>query len=139
MTDLENGRRRFLAAAALGAAGAASGLGSRDAAAAQEKTSGATAGRLEILAAFRARQGLEDDLRRATLAVVEPTRAEAGCIRFSVLEDEGQPGVFFIRETWESDAALKAHFEQPYLKRLVEQHKTLLDGTLTLHRLKVYD
>ena len=138
MSDLENGRRRFLAAAALGAAGAASGLGSRDAAAAEEK-SGATAGRLEILASFRARKGLEDDLRRATLAVVEPTRAEAGCIRFSVLEDEGQTGVFFIRETWESDAALKAHFEQPYLKRLVEQHKILLDGTLTLHRLKVYD
>lgn len=93
---------------------------------------------IEVLAAFRAREGMADALRAATLAVVEPTRAEAGCIRFDVWEDSDARGTFFIRETWKSDADLQAHFQQPYLVDLVEQHKDLLAAPLRLHKLDIY-
>lgn len=91
---------------------------------------------IEILAIFRAKPGYEDALRQATLDVVEPTRKESGCIRFDVSEDRESPGAFFISETWESEAALDAHFQQPYLQHLVELHKQLLDGELKLHKLR---
>lgn len=93
---------------------------------------------IEVLAAFRARDGKADALRAATLAVVEPTRAEPGCIRFDVLEDRATRGVFFIRETWRSEADLEAHFAQSYLVDLVEQHKDLLAAPLKLHKLEIY-
>lgn len=94
---------------------------------------------IEVLAAFRAREGKADALRQATLDVVAPTRAEAGCIRFDVVEDIEEPGMFFIRETWKSDADLAEHFKQDYLVRLVELHKDLLAAPLKLHRLRTWD
>ncbi|MFK0332382.1 putative quinol monooxygenase [Rhizobium sp. NPDC090275] len=93
---------------------------------------------IEVIAAFRAKPGSEDKLREATLAIVEPTRREEGCIQFVVHEDTDAPGTFFIRESWRDQAALTAHFEQPYLKALVELHKDILAEPLKLHNLKVH-
>jgi quinol monooxygenase YgiN len=94
---------------------------------------------IEVIAAFRAKPGKEDELRSATLAIVEPTRREAGCIQFVVLEDADAPGTFFIRESWRDQAALDAHFAEPYLRDLVELHKEILADPLKLHQLKVYE
>jgi quinol monooxygenase YgiN len=93
---------------------------------------------IEVIAAFRAKPGKEDQLREATLAIVEPTRREAGCIQFVVLEDKDAPGTFFIRESWKDQAALDAHFAEPYLKALVELHQEILGEPLKLYNLKVY-
>lgn len=93
---------------------------------------------IEIMAIFKAKPGQEDALRKATLEIIEPTRAEPGCVQFVVQEDVEKPGSFFIRETWQSQQDLDAHFQMPYLQNLVELHKTLLDGELKLHPLKVY-
>ncbi|WP_437616421.1 putative quinol monooxygenase [Erwinia sp. V71] len=93
---------------------------------------------IEVIAAFSAKPGKEDALRKATLDVVEPTRAESGCVQFVVHEDLNQPGAFFIRETWKSQEDLDKHFQMPYLQNLVELHKELLAGELKLHQLKVY-
>lgn len=93
---------------------------------------------IEVLAVFSSKAGKEDALRQATLDVVEPTRQESGCVQFVVNEDVDKPGTFFIRETWKSQDDLDAHFQQPYLKNLVELHKELLDGELKLHKLTVY-
>lgn len=78
-------------------------------------------------------------MRQATLAVVEPTRREHGCVQFVVHEDLDNPGAFFIREPWTDRAALDAHFQMPYLKDLVEQHKSLLAEPLNLHTVKVHE
>lgn len=93
---------------------------------------------IEAIFAFRARPGKEDELRQATLAIVEPTRAEDGCIQFVVMEDTATPGQFFIRETWRDQAALDAHFAQPYLKDLVDLHARILAEPLKMHPLKVF-
>jgi quinol monooxygenase YgiN len=93
---------------------------------------------IEAIFAFRALPGKEDELREATLAIVEPTRCEDGCIQFVVSEDISSPGTFFIRETWRDQKALDAHFAQPYLKELVEIHKRILAEPLKMHPLKVY-
>jgi quinol monooxygenase YgiN len=94
---------------------------------------------IEAIFAFRAKPGKEDQLREATLAIVEPTRREEGCIQFVVLEDINAPGTFFIRETWRDQTALDAHFAQPYLKALGEIHKEVLAEPLKQHTLKVYE
>lgn len=90
---------------------------------------------LHLIAEFKARPGVEDELREATLAVVAPSRAEAGNIRFDLRENADAPGHFFIVECWTDRAALERHFAEPYLVDLVEKHKRLLDGPLVLHEL----
>lgn len=93
---------------------------------------------IEAIFAFRALPGMEDELREATLSIVEPTRAEDGCLQFVVMEDTATPGAFFIRETWRDQAALDAHFQQPYLRDLVELHKRVLAEPLKMHPLKIH-
>lgn len=51
----------------------------------------------------------------ATLAAMEATRQEEGCISYVISADLADPGRFLIFEEWESGDALKAHFTQPHM------------------------
>lgn len=48
---------------------------------------------------------VEDALRR----LLEPTRAEPGCIRYELFVDRERPQRFYMQETWADDQALAAH------------------------------
>lgn len=93
-------------------------------------------GSVFVIAEFKARPGKEDELRKATLAIVHPTRKEPGSLRFSVYEVETNPGAFFILELWRSEEDLEAHFKMPYIRDLVKMHESLLESPLKLHRVK---
>jgi quinol monooxygenase YgiN len=47
----------------------------------------------------------------AMRAVIEATRAEAGCIEYAYSEDVLDPGLIHINERWESRAHLDAHMK----------------------------
>ncbi|MBC9912990.1 antibiotic biosynthesis monooxygenase [Chitinophaga varians] len=58
-------------------------------------------------------------LRRELLALVAPTRAEAGNLVYNIHEEKD--GAIFIYEVWRSQADLDKHMQQPHLKRLMAQ------------------
>jgi quinol monooxygenase YgiN len=43
------------------------------------------------------------------------TRREAGCLAYVVSADLDDPGLFYIFEEWESQAALESHFGAPHM------------------------
>jgi quinol monooxygenase YgiN len=45
------------------------------------------------------------------------TRKEAGCISYTFTADLEQPGGFRVFEEWESEAALRAHFQAPHMAK----------------------
>lgn len=47
--------------------------------------------------------------REAMAAIVEASRAEAGCLRYSFAEDVVDPGLFHVFEIWRDQAALDSH------------------------------
>ena len=51
----------------------------------------------------------------AARAVTEATRREAGCISYGFSADLSDPGLFYVFEEWESQAALDAHFKTPHM------------------------
>jgi quinol monooxygenase YgiN len=67
--------------------------------------------KVSVIATIRAKRGKQDELRDALAALVEPSVAETGCVRYYVLEDKYVEGSFFTYEEWESEAALKKHLE----------------------------
>lgn len=73
---------------------------------------------LTVVAEFHAKAGKEEALRKELLALVEPTRAEAGCVQYDVHEEQGAPGHFLFYENWTSRAELDAHARSPHLERL---------------------
>ncbi|NJR60861.1 MAG: antibiotic biosynthesis monooxygenase [Cyanobacteria bacterium CRU_2_1] len=54
------------------------------------------------------------------------TRAESGCITFDLLKDTNDPTVFVLYENWKNRAALDAHFQQPYVKRVLQAYEETL-------------
>jgi quinol monooxygenase YgiN len=78
---------------------------------------------VHVIATFLAAEGWGDELESALRELIEPTRREAGCIRYDLLRSF--PGVSPVElvfvEEWESVEALDAHGRMPHLQGLRER------------------
>lgn len=77
-------------------------------------------GTVHVVATFLAAPGKEDELEEILLELIEPTRREAGCIRYDLvrsLQGTSPVELVFVEE-WESEAALDAHGRMPYIQGL---------------------
>jgi quinol monooxygenase YgiN len=81
---------------------------------------------LTIVARIKAKPGMEERTRQDLLGVLAPTRAESGCITFDLLIDPKDPTVFVLYENWKDQAALDAHFQQPYVKQVLKAYEETL-------------
>ena len=68
---------------------------------------------------FEPRLGAEEQLREALMGVVEPSRAEAGCVAFHVFESVREPARFAIHSEWVDEAAFEVHAAMPHTIRFV--------------------
>lgn len=74
-------------------------------------------GKVTVVARCRAKPGREREVREEILALVGPTRAEAGCLNYDLHVSAGDPGLFLLYENWRSKADLDEHLATPYLDR----------------------
>ena len=82
---------------------------------------------LTILAQITAMEGKEDLVHDALLALVEPTRAEEGCVQYDLHRDNDAPGFFVFYETWESRELWRKHMNAPHL----EDYAKATEGAVT--------
>jgi quinol monooxygenase YgiN len=77
-------------------------------------------GTVHVIATFYAEMGKEDEMERALREMLEPTRREAGCIRYDLLRSlKGENYVEFVFvEEWASEEALDAHGQTEHLRGL---------------------
>ena len=83
---------------------------------------------LTVIARVKAKPGKEAELEQALRAVVGPTHAEPGCLRYALHRSTGDPATFVMVERWVSKAALDQHLETPHLKALRAKFGDLLEG-----------
>jgi quinol monooxygenase YgiN len=69
---------------------------------------------------FEAMPGRETEFREELRQVVEPSRAEAGCIGIHVFESVQAPLVFAIHSEWSDEAAFSLHARLPHTVRFLE-------------------
>lgn len=81
---------------------------------------------IHIVARFVARPDSIEALRPILLGMLEPTRQEAGCIRYELINNTADPAEFLFIEEWANQAAIDAHMETPHLKGLVVNTAALL-------------
>jgi len=55
---------------------------------------------LTVVAGMKAKAGKEEELRRAVLALIEPTRRENGCAQYNLHVHTDDPGRFLFYENW---------------------------------------
>jgi quinol monooxygenase YgiN len=83
---------------------------------------------VHVIATFYAEIGKEDEMERVLREMLEPTRREAGCIRYDLLRSlkgENYVELVFVEE-WESEAALDAHGQSEHLKGLRGRIRNLM-------------
>jgi quinol monooxygenase YgiN len=81
---------------------------------------------LTVIARIKAKPGMEKRIQQDILGLLAPTRSEKGCITFDLFIDIKDPTVFMLYENWENQAAIDAHFEQPYVKKVLQAYEVTL-------------
>jgi len=56
-----------------------------------------------------------DAARPHMQAMVDGSRAEAGCLQYAYAQDVFEPGLIHVSERWRDRAALKLHFQTPHM------------------------
>jgi quinol monooxygenase YgiN len=67
-----------------------------------------------------------DIVREGLTSLLEPTRAEAGCILYELMQNTADPTDFTFYEEWTDEASLNAHGASAHLRSTFEK----LDGHL---------
>ncbi|MGE7470176.1 putative quinol monooxygenase [Bosea sp. NPDC003192] len=84
------------------------------------------------IAVLKAKPGQREALRQSLLALIEPTRAEAGCLDYVLFELRDEPGTFYMREAFTNVAALEVHKATPHFQAFKARAGDLLAEPLKL-------
>jgi quinol monooxygenase YgiN len=91
---------------------------------------------LNVVAVLTAKPGSEDVLERALNKLVEPTRAEAGCISYELYRSAADPATFVTVELWKSQADLDAHMQTPHIEQALSVAADALASAPAIHPLQ---
>jgi quinol monooxygenase YgiN len=83
---------------------------------------------LTVVARVKAKSGREADLEREFRAIVGPTHAESGCLRYALHRALEDPTLFITIERWVSKEAIDRHFGAPHIQSLLKKAGDLLVG-----------
>jgi len=75
---------------------------------------------------FEPLPGKEIKFREELLRVIEPTRAEIGCVAIHIFESLREPFVFAIHSEWVDEAAFELHARLPHTVRFLRAAEELL-------------
>lgn len=71
--------------------------------------------KIRVVAHLTSKPETIDETRIALEGFIEPTRAEAGCIVYELMQNNDDPTDFTFVEEWESNETLDAHLESPHI------------------------
>lgn len=74
---------------------------------------------INCIARFVAKEDCVEALKAALIALLEPTRSEAGCVSYKLNVEVENAHVFTMIEKFKSQEAYDFHGQQPYLKNLL--------------------
>jgi quinol monooxygenase YgiN len=68
-----------------------------------------------IVARVLAKEEKRELVKSELLKLIEPTRAEEGCINYDLHQDDKNPNLFVFHENWASRALLEKHMGSAHL------------------------
>ena len=88
-----------------------------------------------VIAKIVSKSEARDATRDALIGLETPTRAELGCIEYTLYTSPTEPDVFVTVESWQSRAHLDAHFATPHVTQTLAAADQMLAGApvITVH------
>ena len=74
---------------------------------------------LNVFVRFDSRPNADRKLLAELMLILEPTRAEAGCVAIDLYESLRDPSTFVIHSRWVNEAAFDAHATLPHMVRFL--------------------
>ena len=90
-----------------------------------------------VVADIRSKPGKEDELRKATLPLVQDVRSEPHNRLYFLHEDRNAPGHFVFYEIFASEADFEAHNATSHVQRWFAKLPELAEGDVSVVRLKI--
>lgn len=82
---------------------------------------------LTLVAIVKAKPRKREFVLEEILKLLDPTRAEEGCLSYSLHEDNNDPNRFVLYENWETHTLWEKHMKSPHMTHYAEVTK---DSTL---------
>lgn len=83
---------------------------------------------LTLLVRIQAKADRAEQVKRALIDILAPTRAEAGCVSYELHTDDKDPAVFIFVETWATREHWEAHNASGHLKGFLELAETAVES-----------
>jgi quinol monooxygenase YgiN len=82
--------------------------------------------KLTVIATIKAKEGRADEVQDELLKLIEPTRAETGCINYDLHRMNDDPNCFLFYENWISKEDLDQHLATPHIADFLSKADDLL-------------
>ncbi len=92
---------------------------------------------LICIAKLVAEAGQEDFVKQNLHTLIQPSRAEAGCLGYDMHIDLKEPAVFMFYEVWRDQAAFDFHMQTEHLQSVLATLKDALAEVEVRHLEKV--
>ncbi|OUL18632.1 putative quinol monooxygenase [Nostoc sp. 106C] len=89
---------------------------------------------IRVVARVTALPDKVEALKAVLLALIEPTRQEAGAIKYELLQNQYDPTDFTFVEEWTSNEALNIHLDSPHLQEAAAKLEGLVAATPDIRR-----
>lgn len=95
------------------------------------------AGAYSVVAQVTAKPGKEDELRAATLPLIELVRGDPKNLVYFLQEDRAAPGHFIFYEIFANKVDFEAHNAMPYVQAWFKKLPDLAEGGVEIMRMEI--
>ncbi len=89
---------------------------------------------VRVVARIVAHADSAHEMKALLLRIVEPTRAEQGCLRYELHQSDTDPADFVFIEEWANSAAVAAHMRTAHIQEVFERAAPLLAAPRDIRR-----
>ena len=89
-----------------------------------------------VYAECKSKPGCESQMLEAAKGMLEPTRAEKGCISYELIQSESDPSVYAFLEKWESQEILDMHMKTEHFTTLIPKMEAVSESGLVVNVFK---
>lgn len=91
---------------------------------------------LSIVAEFKAKQGMQESMRRSLERAIEPTQSEPANRGYALHQGIEDPTFFVIYEGWTSEDGFAQHLQTPHFKQMAQDLKETLERPYAVYKLR---
>lgn len=89
---------------------------------------------LRVVAHLTAKPDKIEETKSALVGLIDPTRAEKGCVTYELLQNNADPTDFTFVEEWTDDGSLDAHLQTDHIELVVSRADELLAAPPDIRR-----